>query len=108
MTTGNGQPVEFFLTPGSWSDTRTLKMYQFDLPEEALITGDKACNDYGLENMMKTANFNLLPLRKKLSPAGAIWANLSSVLLSKSHRNYRQLDRTLVTQTHPCCHRSWL
>jgi hypothetical protein len=28
--------------------------------------------------------------------------------LSKSHRNYRQLDRTLVTQTHPCCHRSWL
>lgn len=38
MVTGHGEPVEFFLTPGSWSDTRALKMYQFDLPEEALVT----------------------------------------------------------------------
>lgn len=67
MVTGNGQPVEFFLTPGSCSDTKALKMYRFDLPEEALITGDKAYNDYGLEDMMKEANLNLLPLRKKNS-----------------------------------------
>jgi hypothetical protein len=26
MVTQHGQPVEFFLTPGSWSDTRALKM----------------------------------------------------------------------------------
>lgn len=67
LVTGSGQPVEFFLTPGSWSDTRALKLYQFDLPEEALITGDKAYNDYGLEDMMLDANLNLLPLRKKNS-----------------------------------------
>ncbi len=67
MVTGSGQPVEFFLTPGSWSDTRALKMYQFDLPEDALVTGDKAYNDYGLEDMMLEANINLLPLRKKNS-----------------------------------------
>jgi len=67
MVTGNGQPLEFFLTPGSCSDTKALKMYRFDLPEEALITGDKAYNDYGLEDMMKEANLNLLPLRKKNS-----------------------------------------
>lgn len=67
MVTGKGQPVEFFLTPGSWSDTRALKMYRFDLPEDALITGDKAYNDYGLEDMMKVANLNLLPLRKSNS-----------------------------------------
>lgn len=36
MVTGSGQPVEFFLTPGSRSNTRALKMYQFDLPEDAL------------------------------------------------------------------------
>lgn len=64
MVTAGGEPVEFFLTPGSWSDTRALKMYQFDLPEEALITGDKAYNDYTLEDMMLDANLNLLPLRK--------------------------------------------
>ena len=42
-------------------------MYRFDLPKEAPITGDKAYNDYGLEDMMKAANLNLLPLRKKNS-----------------------------------------
>lgn len=42
-------------------------MYRFNLPEEALITGDKACNDYGLEGMMKAVNLNLLPLRKSNS-----------------------------------------
>jgi hypothetical protein len=64
MVTGCGEPVEFFLTPGSWSDTRSLKMYQFDLPEEALVMGDKAYNDYTLEDVMLDANLNLLPLRK--------------------------------------------
>ena len=64
MVTGRGELVEFFLTPGSWSDTRALKMYQFDLPEDALITGDKAYNDYLLEDLMLEADLNLLPLRK--------------------------------------------
>lgn len=67
MVTGRGAPVEFFLTPGSWSDTRALKMYQFDLPEDALITGDKAYNDYHLEDMMLEANLYLLPIRKNNS-----------------------------------------
>ena len=66
-STGSGQPIEFFPTPGSWSDTRALKMYQFDLPDDALVTGDKAYNDYGLEDMMLEANINLLPLWKKNS-----------------------------------------
>lgn len=42
-------------------------MYQFDLPEEALFTGDKAYNDYTLEDMMPDANLNPLPLRKNNS-----------------------------------------
>ena len=50
--------------PGSWSNTRALKMYQFGLPKETLITGDKAYNDYTLEDMMLDANPYLLPLRK--------------------------------------------
>ena len=67
MVTSNGQPIEFFLTPGSWNDTRALKMYRFDLPNDALITGDKAYNDYGLEDLMLERNIHLLPLRKKNS-----------------------------------------
>ena len=42
-------------------------MYRFDLPEEALIIGDKAYNDYTLEDMMQEANLTLMPLRKKNS-----------------------------------------
>jgi hypothetical protein len=80
MVTGSGQPVEFFLTPGSMSDTRALKMYQFDVPEDALVTGDKAYNDYGLEDMMLEANINFLPLRKK--NAHRSWPSLLTYLLS--------------------------
>jgi len=67
MVTEQGQPVEFFLTPGSWSDTRALKMYKFDLPEGALVTGDKAYNDYLFEDILKEAQIELQPLRKKNS-----------------------------------------
>jgi len=67
MVTQHGQPVEFFLTPGSWSDTRALKMYSFDLPEGSLVTGDKAYNDYVFEDLLKEAQLELQPLRKKNS-----------------------------------------
>jgi hypothetical protein len=80
MVTGSGQPVEFFLTPDSMSDTRALKMYQFDVPEDALATGDKAYNDYGLEDMMLEANINFQPLRKKNTHR--TWPSLLTYLLS--------------------------
>ena len=67
MVTEQGRPVEFFLTPGSWSDTRALKIYNFDLPEGSLVTGDKAYNDYAFEDLLDEAHLDLQPLRKKNS-----------------------------------------
>lgn len=67
MVTEQGQPVEFFLTPASWSDTRALKMYKFDVPKGSLVTGDKAYNDYAFEDLLEEAQINLQPLRKKNS-----------------------------------------
>jgi hypothetical protein len=67
MVTEQGQPVEFFFTPGSWSDTRALKMYKFDLPEGSLVTGDKAYTDYAFEDLLEEAQIDLQPLRKKNS-----------------------------------------
>ena len=67
MVTQQGQPVEFFLTPGSWSDTRALKMDKFDLPAGSLLTGDKAYNDYVFEDLLKEVQLDLQPLRKKNS-----------------------------------------
>jgi len=67
MITQSGQPVEFFLTPGSYSDTAALKLYNFDLPEGSQTTGDKAYNDYEVEDVMTAANLPLTPLRKSNS-----------------------------------------
>ena len=67
MITEYGEPVEFFLAPGSFSDTSALALYNFDLPENAWITGDKAYNDYLIEDIMREAGLQLLPFRKKNS-----------------------------------------
>ncbi len=67
MVTEQGEPVEFFLAPGAFSDTRALQLYQFDVPEQSWITGDKAYNDYTMEDLMREAGVELLPLRKKNS-----------------------------------------
>lgn len=64
MVTEQGQPVEFFLTPGSKSDTTALKWYHFDLPEGAWVTGDKAYTDYTVEDIFQEAQRYLSPLRK--------------------------------------------
>lgn len=67
MITQQGQPVEFFLTPGSDNDTKALKMYAFDLPEGSQVTGDKAYNDYEFEDLLQELQIELSPLRKKNS-----------------------------------------
>jgi len=67
LVTEHGQPVEFFLTPGSYSDTSAYRLYDFDLPKGAYITGDKAYNDYDFEDALREAGLKMSPLRKKNS-----------------------------------------
>lgn len=67
MVTEQGEPVEFFLEPGAFSDTGALGSYNFDVPELSFITGDKAYNNYTIEDVMREAGIELIPLRKKNS-----------------------------------------
>ena len=67
LITEQGQPVEFFLSPGSYSDTNALKVFFFDLLEGSKVTGDKAYTDYVVEDTMNEAQVYLTPLRKKNS-----------------------------------------
>ena len=67
MVTEHGHPVEFFLTPGSYSDTTAYCFYDFDLPEQAWITADKAYNDYDVEDVINDAGLRMMPIRKKIS-----------------------------------------
>jgi DDE family transposase len=68
MVTKDGQPVECFLTPGSYSDVRALKTFQFDVPEGSHIDADKAYNDYEMEDvLLEAADIHLSSIRKKNS-----------------------------------------
>jgi hypothetical protein len=60
--------VECFLTPGSSSDVRALRSFQFDVPEGSVIYADKAYNDYGMEDLMyESLQIELSPIRKEHS-----------------------------------------
>ena len=67
LVTEQGEPVEFFLQPGAFSDTSALGLYAFDIPEGSFVTGDKAYNNYAIEDIMREAGIELIPLRKKNS-----------------------------------------
>lgn len=67
VVTVYGQPVEFFLTPGGFNDTSELPWFDFDLPEGAIILGDKAYNLYWLEDVLLDLGIELTPIRKKNS-----------------------------------------
>lgn len=68
LTTSDRHPIELRLTPGSHSDLRALDYFSFDLPEGATLYGDKAYNDYVLEDELAAgAQVALLPIRKRNS-----------------------------------------
>jgi hypothetical protein len=107
MVTAAGQPVEFFLTPGSASDVTHLKSFQFDLPDGSEIYADKIYNDYAMEDLINETHLvSFWPVRKKNSkrpypPWRTQWI--------KSHRKIvettgstltRRMPRTIQAVTH--------
>ena len=67
MVTKDGQPVEFFLTPGEFGDVDGLEFFDFDLPPDSTVYGDKAYTDYTIEDNLADAEINLSAMRKKNS-----------------------------------------
>ena len=65
MVTEQSEPVEFFLEPGAFSDTRALGLYNFDVPEYSFVTGDKAYNDYTIEDVMAGRVLNFYHYERK-------------------------------------------
>lgn len=102
MVTETGQPVEFFLTPGSVGDIRALKAYAFDVPEGAWITADKAYNDYTVEDLLAEAGRTLSPLRKVNSKrAVAPWVTyLQSTYRKVIETTGSRLERLLPKHIH--------
>lgn len=68
LVTGQGEPVEFVILPGSYADLRAFKSFDLDLPAGALIHADRAYNDYQEEDLLReAAEIILQPQRKKNS-----------------------------------------
>ena len=68
LVTQQGEPVEFFFTPGSASDVAHLDDFDFDLPPQATIYADKAYNHYLIEDCLaEDGQISLSPFRKKNS-----------------------------------------
>jgi hypothetical protein len=67
LVTEQGEPVEFFLTPGADSDVGCLDLFDFDLPPDSVIYADRIYNNYELEDVMEMADLHLQPMRKKNS-----------------------------------------
>jgi hypothetical protein len=68
LVTKAGQPVEFFLTHGSFGDVDALKSYAFHLPAGSIVYADRAYNDYEIEDLLKEVeHIQLVPMRKKNS-----------------------------------------
>jgi hypothetical protein len=68
MVTEAGEPVEFFLTPGSFADVKGLKVFPFALPEGSVVYADKAYTDYAVEDLLLEAEkIQLSALRQRNS-----------------------------------------
>jgi len=102
LVTEQGEPVEFFLEPGAFSDTRALQLYNFDVPEQSWITGDKAYNDYTIEDIMREAGIELLPLRKKnsLRPVPAYMTYLQACVRKIVETTGSLIERLLPKSIH--------
>ena len=100
--TEHGEPVEFFLAPGAYSETSALALYNFDLPQQSWVTGDKAYNDYTIEDVMREAGIELLPLRMKnsLRPVPAYMTYLQTGIRKIVETTGSLIERLLPKSIH--------
>lgn len=65
MVTQQGEPVEFFLSPGSFSDVDCLDQFDFDLPPGSTVYADKIYNYYLVEDcLQEDGDIDFSPFRK--------------------------------------------
>jgi hypothetical protein len=66
LVNATGNPVEFFLTPGSYSDVACLEMFDWDLPPDSTIYADRGYTSYRFEDALHEATpFTFQPMRRR-------------------------------------------
>ena len=68
VVNAQGIPIEFVFTPGSEADIKGFRRLKLDLPKESVLFGDRAYNDYVLEDFLdEELKIKLLVKRKQNS-----------------------------------------
>jgi hypothetical protein len=68
LVTQTGQPVEFFLTPGAWSDVGCLESFDLDLRPHSVIYADRGYTNYHFEDaLLENSGIHFMPMRKRNS-----------------------------------------
>jgi hypothetical protein len=66
LVTADGNPVEFILTPGSYSDVGCLEAFDWDLPPEATVYADRGYTSYRFEDELHAlTQIEFQPMRKR-------------------------------------------
>jgi len=67
VSTGAGEPVEFYLAAASESDIGLFKELNLELPEGSIICAEKGYTDYHYEDLLEEIGLHLKAQRKKNS-----------------------------------------
>ena len=103
ITTGDGKPVEFIITPASVADITAFKLMEIDLPQGASIYGDKAYTQYSFEDdLQEFEKIKLIADRKTNATrqhSGYV-RYLQSVLRKRIETTFSQLTSMFPRKIH--------
>ena len=103
ITTHDGKPIEFIITPASMADITAFKLMEIDLPLNATIYGDKAYTQYSLEDdLQEFEKIRLIADRKTNATrqhSGCI-QYLQSILRKRIETTFSQLTSMLPRKIH--------
>lgn len=103
ITTDDGKPVEFIITPASIADITAFRLMEIDLPQGALIYGDKAYTQYSFEDdLQEFEKIKLIADRKTNATrqhSGCV-QYLQSILRKRIETTFSQLTLMLPRKIH--------
>jgi len=111
ITTNDGKPIEFIITPASVAHITAFKLMEIDLPHGALIYGDKAYTQYSFEDdLQEFEKIKLIADRKTNATrqhSGCV-QYLQSVLRKRIETTFSQLTSMLPRKIHAVTRKGFL
>lgn len=103
ITTAEGKPIEFLITPASTADITAFKIMEIDLAPGSAIYGDKAYTDYAYEEFLQEmTSIQLIPERKinaKKQHSGCL-RYLQRILRKKIETTFSQITKLFPRKIH--------